>query len=285
MKIGIGLPNQIRDVDPGVIPTWASRAELAGFSSLATVGRIAYPGVMDTVALAASAAVTSTIGLISTVMLGTVWPPVLLAKELAGIGGISGGRLTLGLGIGGDRPDDFVVDSLPPRGLGRRIDSDLQLYQSIWQGGAVGGGVNPAVPAQTQPIPLLFGGAAQATFRRMAQWGNGYIGGTMPVSMVQPMFESARRAWREAGRENAPRLVAIAYFAFASQEAAQNNIYDYYRAAGDEIASLITSSVHLGASGVKAAVESFATIGADELILNPAIADLTEIDKLANAIF
>src|ERR1700752_4194092 len=115
MKIGIGLPNQIRDVDPGVIPGWARRAETAGFSSLATIGRIAYPGVMDTVALAAAAAVTTRIGLTSTVVITTVWPPVLLAKELAGIGGVSGGRLTLGVGIGGNGQDDFVGGARPPR--------------------------------------------------------------------------------------------------------------------------------------------------------------------------
>src|SRR5436190_19882046 len=107
MKIGIGLPNQVRDMRPDVIPAWAAKAEEAGFSTLGTVGRIAYPGVMDTVALAAAAGATSRIGLISNVLLGTVWPPVLLAKEIAGIDGVSGRRLTLGLGIGG-RPARLV---------------------------------------------------------------------------------------------------------------------------------------------------------------------------------
>ena len=72
MKIGIGLPNQIRDVNPAIIPQWAVRAEDAGFSTLATVGRTAYPGVMDTVALAGAAAVTRSIALSSNVMLTTV---------------------------------------------------------------------------------------------------------------------------------------------------------------------------------------------------------------------
>lgn len=44
MKIGIGMPDQVRDVDPTVIPEWAKRAEAAGFSALGTIGRIAYPG-------------------------------------------------------------------------------------------------------------------------------------------------------------------------------------------------------------------------------------------------
>jgi hypothetical protein len=43
MKIGIGLPTQIRDLDAAIIPRWASRAEDAGFPTLATIGRIAYP--------------------------------------------------------------------------------------------------------------------------------------------------------------------------------------------------------------------------------------------------
>src|SRR5262244_841845 len=104
MQIGIGLPNQVRDVRPAVIPEWASQAEKAGFSTLGTIGRIAYPGVMDTVALAAAAGATSTIGLVSTVMLTPVWPSTLIGKELAGIQGVSGGRLTVGIGVGG-RPD------------------------------------------------------------------------------------------------------------------------------------------------------------------------------------
>jgi alkanesulfonate monooxygenase SsuD/methylene tetrahydromethanopterin reductase-like flavin-dependent oxidoreductase (luciferase family) len=285
VRHGIGLPNQIRDVNPAIIPSWASRAEAAGFTSLATIGRIAYPGVMDTVALAAAAAATTTtIGLTSTVMLTTTQPAILLAKELAGIAGISGNRLTLGVGIGGDRPDDYVVESLPPSGLGRRMDRDLALYQSIWRGDPVGGGNNPAVPPSTQPIPLMFGGSAQAVYRRMARWGEGYIGGSLPVSMVEPMFESSRRAWREADRKGEPKLVAIAYFAFADEDLARKTVYDYYRAAGDAIATMIAGSVHIGSSAIKTAAASFKEIGADELILNPAIADPNEIGKLADAV-
>ena len=48
------------------------------------------------------------------IMLPSVWPAPVLAKELAGIDAMSGGRLTLGLGIGGDRPDDFVADAVVP---------------------------------------------------------------------------------------------------------------------------------------------------------------------------
>jgi len=284
MKIGIGLPTQIRDVNPAIIPEWASRAENAGFCTLATVGRTAYPGVMDTVALAGAAAATSTIGLSSTVMLATVWPPVLLAKELASVDGMSGGRLTLGVGIGGNRPDDFVVDGLPAQGLGKRIDNDLEVYQRVWRREPVGGGVNAAVPAGTRTIPMLFGGMVAASYKRMAKWGQGYIAGSLPASTVKPLFDSARQAWRDEGRDGSPKLVAIAYFVFGDVDLGRNNVRDYYPAVGADYADTIAGAVHAGREGTKAAVESFAAIGADELILHPAHPDLDEIGKLAEAV-
>ena len=283
MKIGIGIPTQVRDMDAAVIPRWAARAEEAGFSTLATIGRIAYPGVMDTVALAGAAAATQRIGLSSNVMLSTVWPAPLLAKELAGIDGMSGGRLTVGLGIGGDRPDDFVADGLVPRGLGKRMDSDLETFHRIWGGEPVGGGVNPAVPATTRRIPLLFGGMAPPSFKRMAKWGDGYVGGGLPAATIEPMFESARDAWRDAGREGSPKLVAIAYFVFGDVDKGRANVRDYYAAVGDEFADTIAQSVHVGADGVRKVIESFDAIGADELILHPTVDDVDEVGKLADA--
>jgi alkanesulfonate monooxygenase SsuD/methylene tetrahydromethanopterin reductase-like flavin-dependent oxidoreductase (luciferase family) len=283
MKIGIGLPNQVQDVNPAILPEWAATAEQAGFSTLGSVGRIAYPGVMDTVALAAAAGATSTIGLMSTVLLGTVWPATLLAKEAAGIDGVSGGRLTLGLGIGG-RPDDFVADGHPMRRRGERIDRDLHVYQDVWQGKPVGGGDNPAVPAGTREVPLLFGAMAPPAFERMARWGQGFIGGSFAPEMVAGSFDAARDAWRKAGREGSPRLVAIAYFTFSGADEGRAHAYHYYRAFGDEIAAMIAAGVRTDARAVKEGVRAFADLGADELILHPESDNLDEVSRLAETV-
>ncbi|WP_198406872.1 LLM class flavin-dependent oxidoreductase [Nocardia terpenica] len=242
MRIGIGLPNQVRDVRPSVIPAWAERAEKAGFVSLGTVGRHAYPGVADTVALAAAAAVTSRAELITGVLLGPTWPAPLLAKELAGIDGISGGRLTVGLGVG-VREDDFVADGYGPRGRGARFDRDLEVYRSIWQGEPVGGGPNAAVPEGTRQVPMLFGGFAPAALDRMARWGEGYVGGSMPAQFVGPSYDAAREAWQRAGRDGEPRLVALVYFALGDGDAGKRNVHDYYTATGEEMATQVTAAV------------------------------------------
>lgn len=283
MKIGIGIPNQIRNVKAAVVPEWARRAEEAGFSSLGSVGRVAYPGVMDTVALAAAAGATSRIGLISNVLLGPVWPAVLLAKEIQSIDAISGERLTLGIGLGG-RSDDFVVEGLGARGTGKRLDRDIETYKSVWRGEIPVGCDNPLVPEGSREVPVLFGGMVQASYERVARSGQGYIGASLPVDMVAGAFDGVRAAWEEAGRQGTPYLVAIAYYAVADTDGGRANVYDYYSSAGAGVAGLITSTVSGGVDAVKATVKGFEAIGADELILNPTSDDLDEIQRVAEIV-
>lgn len=282
MKIGIGLPNQVRDLHAPVIPQFAAKAEQAGFSSLGTIGRIAYPGIMDTVALAAAAGATSTIGLVTTVLLAPVWPPALLAKELAGIQAVSGGRLTVGLGSGG-RPDDFVVEGTSDRGRGKRMNAAVEAFQDMWTGKPVGGGDNPGVPGGSIDVPLLFGGGAPAALQRMARWGVGYIGGAMPPQYAGPAFDAARAAWQEEGREGEPRLVVINYVALGDPDKGRANVHDYYSINGD-YADQAAAGVNTTADAVKATAKGFEEAGVDELIFITTTDDLDEIPRLADTI-
>lgn len=281
MEIGIGLPNQVRDVRATVLPDWARHAEEAGFASLGTIGRIAYPGVMDTVALAAAAGATSRIKLLSSILLGTAWPPVLLAKEAAGIDAISGGRLRLGLGLG-HRTDDFAAGERSPHSLGRRLEADLATYRDIWDGEPAGGGKNAAVPRGSRRVPLLFGGFARAALRRMARWGEGYVAGMMPIPMTAGWFDQARTEWDTAGRHGKPRLVAIAYFALGDRDAGRTRVRDYYTHLGD-VADLLVNGILDTPAKIRAKVTDYASIGADELILHPVTDDPDEVRRLADA--
>ncbi|WP_405490714.1 LLM class flavin-dependent oxidoreductase [Nocardia sp. NBC_00511] len=284
MKIGIGLPNQVRDLRPTVIPEWAVRAEESGFATLGTTGRIAYPGVMDTVALAAAAGATTRIGLLSHILLGPVWPATLLAKEIAGIDGISGGRLTLGLGVGTDeRADDFVAEGCGHRGRGRRLDADIEVYRRVWQGHAVGG-ENPAVPQGTREIPLLFGAFAPAAYARMARSGQGYIGPAAPAQLVADSFEQARRAWQEADRDGEPRLVGVSYFAFGDPDAGRANVRDYYASLDPQRADFMATGVNSTPAALRETLQIYADLGVDELIFNPGTDQLDDVRRLAEVV-
>jgi alkanesulfonate monooxygenase SsuD/methylene tetrahydromethanopterin reductase-like flavin-dependent oxidoreductase (luciferase family) len=282
MKIGIGLPNLVRDVRPSVIPRWAATAEEAGFSTVGTMGRIAYPSVMDTVALAAAAGATQRIGLVSAIMLSTAWPATLLAKEVAGIDGISGGRLTLGIGLG-TRSDDFVVPGIGKDGRGRRTDSDLETYREVWSGAPVGNGDNPAVPAGTRQVPLMFGAQTPPAFARMARWGKGYIAGAVPPSVAAMGFDYARFAWRNAGRDGEPYLMAVAYFALCHPDAGRLNLGDYYGGRSTSREAVI-DGMNDSPERLRAVIEEYEAIGTDELILSPATDVLDDVHKLADAV-
>jgi len=283
LAIGIGLPNQVRDIDPRVIVPWATTAEKSGFAALTSVGRIAYPGVMDTVALAAAAGATERIELISGVALATAWPSVLFAKEIAGIDGVSGGRLTLGLGIG-NRSDDFTVDGLGFRGLGARMDDALPTYRSVWRGDPVGG-VNPAVPAGTREVPLMFGGTAPAAFARMARWGIGYIAPSAQPEHAEDVFGKARAAWRQEGREGGPRLTVLSYFALADEDEGRRDVYEYYEILGPDVAAYMAGQVLTSPEQIRRAVKECADLGAEQIILNPTRGDLSEVTRLAEVLF
>src|ERR687884_1124021 len=112
MDIGIGLPNAVPGVDRAGIVEWARRAEAAGFSSLGTIDRTAYGNYESLIALAAAAAVTERIGLVTDILIAPLRTnTALLAKQAATIDHLSEGRLVLGLAPGG-RDDDYALSGV-----------------------------------------------------------------------------------------------------------------------------------------------------------------------------
>src|SRR5947209_12382045 len=134
MEVGIGLPNAVRGVDrPGIVE-WARRAEQAGFSSLGAIDRIAYPNYESLIVLAAAGAVTERIELVTDILIAPLRSnTALLAKQAATIDSLSGGRLTLGLAVGG-RPDDFELSGVEFQRRGQIFEQQLAEMTSIWRG-------------------------------------------------------------------------------------------------------------------------------------------------------
>src|ERR687888_2314423 len=131
MKIGVGLPAAVPDTDMTQIGRWASEAEQAGFESVGVIDRLIYDNLDPLTALAAAAACTARVELMTTVA-NVCWRnnPVLLAKQLSSVARLSGGRLTAGLGMGG-WPADYEASGVPLAGRGPPLDPPLAALERI----------------------------------------------------------------------------------------------------------------------------------------------------------
>src|SRR3954451_11380493 len=141
MEVGIGLPTTIPGVTGEQVLEWARRAEARGFSSLGTIDRIVYGNYEPLIALAAAAGVTERIRLATTIMIAPYRANgALVAKQAASLDRLSGGRLTLGVAVGG-REDDFEVSGVDFHTRGARFDTMLAEWVRIWEGET---GIGPA---------------------------------------------------------------------------------------------------------------------------------------------
>jgi alkanesulfonate monooxygenase SsuD/methylene tetrahydromethanopterin reductase-like flavin-dependent oxidoreductase (luciferase family) len=231
MEVGIGLPNAVRGVDRAGIVEWSRRAEAAGFSSLGTLDRIVYPSYESLITLAAAAAVTERIGLVTDILIAPLRAnTALFAKQAATIDALSGGRLTLGLAVGG-RPDDYEVSEVDFHSRGHRFERQLEQMTAIWAGE---GGVGPAPVRGARP-GLLIGGQSDVAFRRAAKYADGWtMGGGGPDAMAAGL-EKLNAAWSAAGREGKPRTAVLCYFALGddAERMANDSLGEYYSFLGD----------------------------------------------------
>jgi probable F420-dependent oxidoreductase len=207
----------------------AEAAEALGYHSLWTVYRLLFPtdpandypaapgepwpevfkSVDDPlVALSYIAAKTSRIRLGTAVLNLPYYAPAVLAKQLATLDRVSGGRLTLGAGLGWSL-DEYRAVGVPFRRRGERMDEFVRCLTQVW--------TQPEVefhgdfyeiprcllepkPVQTPHPPILIGGYAEASIQRVVALGDGYIGGNVPLAGVKPLIERLGQEAEAHGR-------------------------------------------------------------------------------------
>jgi probable F420-dependent oxidoreductase len=284
LEIGIGLPSAVPGVDGRSLTEFARRADQRGFSSLGSIDRLVFPNYEPLVALAAAAAVTERIRLATTVMITTYRRnAALLAKEVATLDHISGGRFVFGVGIGG-REDDYTASGLTTKGRGKMLDHQLEECRKIW-GGEERGFAGAIGPKPISGPPVLVGGGADAAFERVAKYGDGWIMGGGPAEAFAEASAKVHAAWERAGRDGKPRTAALAYFSLGPDADAniRASVGEYYGWLG-QYGALITDAVATTADRVQEYVKAYANVGCDELILFPASKDPEQVDLLAEAV-
>jgi len=176
----------------------ARNAEDAGFDSVWVGDHILWhtPMIDATALLAAFTATTERVTLGTAIVLLGLRQPGVAAKFLTSVNELSGGRLVLGLGVGGENPAEFEFAGVRHNRRGKLLDEALRVLLAQWEPET--GKLEPTGPR----IPLLIGGRSDASRRRVLEFGAGWLAA----------FVSPRRIREEAAllEESAGRKVPIA---------------------------------------------------------------------------
>jgi probable F420-dependent oxidoreductase len=230
VKLGFALPVAGAWATPENQVRLAREAEALGYHSLWTLQRLLYalepknayppaPGprwprfmerVVDPiVTLAYVAAHTARIRLGVSVLVMPYYAPIVLAKQLATLDRVSGGRLDVGLGIGWSE-DEYDAVGVPFRRRGKRGDEFIRCLKAIWTDEIVEfegefyrvprSLVEPK-PMQSPHPPIIVGGYGPAGLRRAASLGDGFAGGNVPLAEVAPLIEGLGATAVAAGRD------------------------------------------------------------------------------------
>lgn len=290
MKVGIGMPTMKEGVSGELILEWARRADAGPFSSIAKGDRIAYATYELMTAMAALAMVTRRIRLLTSVLVLPTRNAGIVAKQAATIDALSGGRLTLGLGIG-ERQSDYDAAPAPFQSRARRFEEQLAFMKRVWAGQPLTPGAHPVGPAPLRPggPELLIGAFRPQALRRIGRWADGLVTFSFraDAARIRQAYDVVEEAWRAEGRGGRPRFVAGFYFALGPQaeERLVPYLRDYYSFLGLEAAEKIARAVRTTSpQAIKAALQAFADVGTDEVILLPAIPELEQVDRLAQVV-
>jgi alkanesulfonate monooxygenase SsuD/methylene tetrahydromethanopterin reductase-like flavin-dependent oxidoreductase (luciferase family) len=278
MEVGVGLPAAVPETPGELVVEWARRAERGPFASLGVLDRVAYDNYDPFLSLAAAAAVTTRLRLATMVVIAPLRSPALLAKQAASLDALSAGRLTLGLALGA-RHEDYDITGVDHRDRGRRFDQQLAYLREAWEDGAIG-----PRPCQPGGPELLVGGAGGPAFARMARYAHGYVHGGGPPRAFASAASKAWAAWTDAGRPGRPRLWGQAYFALGGRPDADRGaayLRDYYAFTGP-FAERIAAANLSSPQAVKDLVRGYEEAGCDHLVLLPTVADLAQLERLAD---
>jgi alkanesulfonate monooxygenase SsuD/methylene tetrahydromethanopterin reductase-like flavin-dependent oxidoreductase (luciferase family) len=291
VQIAMTMPVMEPDLDAAMLESWARAIDEGPFSSLCWGERIAFGNPDSLTLLGALAAWTDRVRLVTTVIVPQLHDPVMLAKGLATGDMLSGGRLTVGIGVGGRHEDYHAVGADPATQTMRGMAERVAVMKRVWSGESVVDGVHPAGPAPVQPggPPLFVGSIGPKTTRSAAAWADGLAGTTLDLDVAKQneLFDVARVAWAEAGKPR-PHLATSFWFAFGPQEQARAQVHRHLRRymnwiPAEYVDAMAPTTGWAGSEDELVAVlRGFEEIGTDEVQLIPTSSNVDDVRRAAD---
>ena len=288
------MPVMEPNLDAATLKAWARVIDGGPFSSLCWGERIAFDNPECLTLLGALAAWTDRVRLVTTVVVPQLHDPALLAKSLATGDMLSGGRLTVGVGVGGRQEDYHAVGADPATQTIRGMTDNISVVKRIWAGEKVTEsivGVGPP-PVQAGGPPLLVGAMGAKTVRSAAEWADGLAGTTLDldVGKQDELFDVARAAWTAAGNRE-PHLTTSFWFAIGDDpHEARAQVHRHLRRYMNWVPAKVVDAMAptTGWSGgddeLLEVLRKFAGIGTDEVYLIPTSSNIDQLRRVADVV-
>lgn len=217
--MGEGLPDGAISFGAAAIPEpdrdWLAAAERLPIDSVWQGGHLLPPSPTGEAItrLALMTAWTERVRVGTAVLLLPLYHPVIVAKQVADLDSRSGGRVSVGVGVGGEFRHEFEAVGVPVSERGPRTDEAMQILRSLWRGGPASHHgrffqfddleLRPVRPPETAATgmrpggpPLIVSGRKEPAMRRAARLGDGWMPYLMPPDAYA---RSARTIGAEAG--------------------------------------------------------------------------------------
>jgi alkanesulfonate monooxygenase SsuD/methylene tetrahydromethanopterin reductase-like flavin-dependent oxidoreductase (luciferase family) len=287
------MPVMEPDLDAPTLQAWAKAIDDGPYSSLCWGERIAFDNPEAITLLGALAAWTDRVRLVTTVVVPQLHDPVMLAKALATGDMLSGGRLTVGLGIGGRREDYEAVGADPATQTMRGMAQLVATMRRVWAGEKVTDSVLPVGPAPVQEAGprLLVGTTGPKTVQSAAAWADGLAGTTLDLDTAKQnqLYDVARTAWARSGKPK-PHLATSFWFAIGDADSARAQVHRHLRRYMNWIPieyvdAMAPSTGWAGTEDQLASVlQQFDEIGTDEVHLIPTSSDVEQVRRVSDVV-
>jgi alkanesulfonate monooxygenase SsuD/methylene tetrahydromethanopterin reductase-like flavin-dependent oxidoreductase (luciferase family) len=293
VQIGMTLPVMEPNLDAATLTSWARLIDGGPFASLCWGERIAFENPDSLTLLGAMAALTDRVRLVTTVIVPQLHDPVMLASALATGDMLSGGRLTVGLGVGGRHEDYQAVGADPATQTMRDMADRAAIMKRVWAGEKITESVLPVgpPPVQSGGPQLLVGTIGPKTLRSAATWAEGLAGTTLDldVDKQNELYDVARAAWAEAGNPR-PHLATSFWFALGDGEEARAQVHRHLRRYMNWIPAEFVDAMAptTGFAGTEEdlldVLHRFEDIGTDEVHLIPTSSSIDQLRRVADVV-
>jgi len=290
MKFGMCLPYMENDFTRERILKWCRTLDEGPFHSISCGERITGYAHEMRVLLSAAAALTDRVRIVPSLYVLPMHSAIWAAKEIATLDALSGGRVTLTVGVG-SRPNDYQAVGASFEGRHQRLAEQVSEMRRIWRGEPPFEGADEVGPrpVQADGPPLLIGAMGPKNIERASHWAQGIYAFSMggKADEINRLFSLTDEAWKKAGRKNNPYKMAGFWFSLApdAQAKLEEYVFGYLRYFGDAPARAVAKTMRCSNEDtIRRAIDDIERLGCDEVMLVPATSEECEIERMTKLI-